>query len=535
MARKGEEKMSAFAKILATFLLLASVVNLSFPAPAFAAATPNQVKLAKMYSAAILYCAKDRSFHQHDSSYQGPPLPFDIWACQDGVVSGCQTWQENPFRCLVWTPILEPENAAAIAEIMRQEGSVAPTTSGPNTVTENYADPSAYCAAAGTIDAPGKHYIGDPAPAAFLKILGEGSDAIDLRWRCYKGAIAICYPFTKNQACDKDLTLPGRDERGFVAEGSWYFLFPKSAVGSQGNQIPAGRPADTAKQSPSDTTTADDVPPAISDSEIAALQAAGGFGGGATASLQRAMRWSYGDFDVQDWYFSCKGNDINVRLNRPGLEGLMSPSAVLDYIAYVEKGRFQFCKALMPYAADYGLRYPIPTLVSIVFTMAQMQQASAVKGASGWTVDNPYLVAETQRRQAQAAADAQKAAAAEQLRQATQSDESKFRQFGSPTSVDFQTFAANPFLFQNQNVGLWMYLVQVISADEALFAGQGTNTVVDVKGVHAQDFTIPRELVALSLHVEGTATIPNFGIVPSGRSQGYIPCNDQNGRCGWLH
>lgn len=91
-------------------------------------------------------------------------------------------------------------SASACAAPFNPADTTAPGATGDQT---EFSDPFAYCAAVGTIDAPGERYAGPAVPEAIIEGLREkaeiGEDAPDdwvgagTVWRCMDGDVWACF------------------------------------------------------------------------------------------------------------------------------------------------------------------------------------------------------------------------------------------------------------------------------------------------------------------------------------------------------
>jgi hypothetical protein len=119
-------------------------------------------------------------------------------------------------------------------------GPATAATSTPAT----YDDPFAYCAAVGTVDAPGANYTGPSVPASVaeglqtamnvpdtpLQVLENGSS-----WRCMDGAVYACF-VGANLPCDAKANTdrtPTQEEVDFCAQNKNADAIPAAVTGRE--------------------------------------------------------------------------------------------------------------------------------------------------------------------------------------------------------------------------------------------------------------------------------------------------------------
>ena len=107
---------------------------------------------------------------------------------------------------------------------------------------KTYTDPFAYCAAVGTIDAPGATYAGDKVPDsvanALLKALGSPGIPTDMiqngsSWRCMDGKVYGCFVGANLPCGEKADTgkTPTEEMKDFCAQNSNSDVIPAVVTG----------------------------------------------------------------------------------------------------------------------------------------------------------------------------------------------------------------------------------------------------------------------------------------------------------------
>jgi hypothetical protein len=128
-----------------------------------------------------------------------------------------------------------------VASLAGCGATVAPA--GTSTPTA-YTDPFAYCAAVGTIDAPGAAYAGPPVPQSVAEGLQKALDAPDTplsvlengsSWRCMNGDVYACF-VGANLPCDAKANTdrtPTQEEIDFCQQNPTSDFIPAVVTGRE--------------------------------------------------------------------------------------------------------------------------------------------------------------------------------------------------------------------------------------------------------------------------------------------------------------
>ena len=128
-----------------------------------------------------------------------------------------------------------------VASLASCGAGVAPATTA---VSAPYSDPFAYCAAVGTMDAPGATYSGPQAPKSVAQGLQKALKAPDtplsvlqngLSWRCMDGNVYACF-VGANLPCDAKANAdrsPTEAEIGFCEQNPTSDFIPAVVTGRE--------------------------------------------------------------------------------------------------------------------------------------------------------------------------------------------------------------------------------------------------------------------------------------------------------------
>jgi hypothetical protein len=391
-----------------------------------------------------------------------------------------------------------------------------------NTLTDNYADIYAYCAAAGTVDGLGKHYVGANPPANFPA-------AHPLALRCYSGLVFFCFRVSTN-SCEKGDYADGYHDRGFL-KSEWLYIYRHndgwaytpaydSNGALSGDAAAAARPNDT-QAAPPPQAPARPRNGNIGDVLARTLGVAPAPVEPITPAPENADKplpsgtpspTPIGQFSYQCWDNAVK---ITATIAEKDVDQFADqPAAYRIFAALLPQGN-ALCDAVQ------SKQYGVP--VSVVRDMQFDLNGGCLSG---------YLMVKRQdvefsrncavERRKQRAADI----AARQFNDEVQQSQNKLNATGATARIELADLVINPFLYQGQVIAVPLIFDHMVAANEALFYNSARSQVFDVVDLPS---TLFRDHIYVVMVVEGQGLrdVPGVGSLPTGRFVTALGCREE--------
>lgn len=411
-------------------------------------------------------------------------------ACEDNSTCQAYTFNSKAKWCFLKSAVGQSAlyQGAISGAVERSTSQIVPPTkmAVANAVSSNFDDPFAYCAAAGTIDAPGKHYVGPSAPSALLVDFGQINPQF-VHWRCMDGRVFVCQDEVGDGSCGKAPASVAVDKRGFRLGQYWYEIVFKDSPAAK-------KPGDAIASATSGTPVASEGQSSRGNSNLGVIINTS-CGGGNKNTIEATLP------DERMNVFADQIIVVNSTYATGAAETLLKAYRV----AFI-----QICEPAVAAknADDPNLNLDVHLNGNCVVAFL-----------------SPYVTQIFQNCIPQRIKAQQNTAT-----------NTTFAAFSNPVHLTVAQLTANPFAYQGKTVGVVATFVQMLSSDEALFAPkriimpQPGGPLV-LHGVPSTLFTEPNEVAAVALTVTGTETVQGL-TAASGNFIGAMPCGPEY--CDWF-